>query len=66
MCSSLLLAVLVNALFVGAQAQWGNLPIVTKPHRNVCVWPYSGLDICGPQGTMDFTGYEPEVRGMSS
>ena len=35
--------------------------MVDKAHRTVCVRPYTGLDVCGPDGTNDFTGYEPEV-----
>lgn len=29
--------------------------------RTVCVRPYTGLDVCGTDNAIDFTGYEPEV-----
>lgn len=64
--------VLAVAMLKTAHAQGSSSPssppapdinIQTKAHRNVCVAPYTALDQCGVDGTVDtFTGYEVEVR----
>lgn len=55
----LLLLFLLSLLFgaPAAEAQW----IAQKPMRNVCTAPYLSMAICGPNGTTDASGYEPEV-----
>ena len=58
-----LLALLGCLAPISAQLQ---SPIATKPHRNVCMMPYTTIDICGTtNGTLDgYTGYEAEASGF--
>lgn len=36
----------------------------SSSNRTVCVMAYSVIDVCGTDGTLGFTGYEPEVGGV--
>ena len=37
--------------------------IISRPHRNVCTSPYTSMDVCGANGTVDaaWSGYEIQV-----
>ncbi|KAG1677491.1 hypothetical protein FOA52_001947 [Chlamydomonas sp. UWO 241] len=50
-------AVLLLAHVAQAQVPY----IVSKPRRNVCVSSYLTYSVCGINGTLDFSGYEPEL-----
>ena len=41
--------------------------IISRPHRNVCTSPYTSMDVCGANGTVDaaWSGYEIQVSELA-